>query len=53
LDFAVAHQYLGIKQYFDATYQAIVACSMRWLGVLETPTLPTMQPTGPEQLPAS
>jgi hypothetical protein len=38
--------------YFDATYQAIIARSMRGIGVLETPLLPTMpavQPTGPEQ----
>jgi hypothetical protein len=49
------------NHYFDATYRAIVARSMRGIGVLESPTLPTMpavplglssgrrQPTGPQQ----
>jgi hypothetical protein len=40
------------NHYFDATYQAIVARSMRGIGVLETSTLPNapaMQPTGPVQ----
>jgi hypothetical protein len=40
------------NHYFDATYQAIVARSMRGIGVLETPTLPTtpaVQPTGQVQ----
>jgi hypothetical protein len=40
------------NHYFDATYQAIVARSMRGIGVLETPALPTMpavQPTGHAQ----
>jgi hypothetical protein len=45
---------------FDATYRAIIARSMRGIGVLETPSLPTIpavsassrravQQTGPEQ----
>ena len=42
----------AVNHYFDAIYQAIVARSMRGIGVLETPALPTMpavQPTGPVQ----
>jgi hypothetical protein len=39
---AILQQVLAEHRVVGATHQAIVACSMRGIGVLETTTLPTM-----------